>query len=139
MIQADLNIILPEILLSVYAMGALIAVVYTGKDKMAVPLTWATAAVFAVLAFLVAGGTSEAQSAFGGMFINDNFARFAKVVILVSAAAVLIISQDYMSRHNLLKFEYPILIALATVGMMMMVSAGDLMALYMGLELQSLA
>jgi NADH-quinone oxidoreductase subunit N len=52
---------------------------------------------------------------------------------------VLLISQDYMTRNNLLRFEYPVLIALAVVGMMVMVSAGDLIALYMGLELQSLA
>ncbi len=73
------------------------------------------------------------------MFINDAFARFAKVTILVSAAAVLIISRDFMSRRGLGRFEYPILVALSVVGMMVMVSAGDLMALYMGLELQSLA
>jgi NADH-quinone oxidoreductase subunit N len=60
-------------------------------------------------------------------------------MLLVSAAAVLVMSQDYMQRRGILKFEYPILIALAAVGMMVMVSAGDLMALYMGLELQSLA
>jgi NADH-quinone oxidoreductase subunit N len=61
------------------------------------------------------------------------------VTILVSAAAVLIMSQDYMIRRDLLRFEYPILLTLAVVGMMMTVSAGDLMALYIGLELQSLA
>jgi NADH-quinone oxidoreductase subunit N len=80
-----------------------------------------------------------ARSAFGGMFIDDPFARFAKVAILLSAAAVLAMSRDYMQRRDLLRFEYPVLVALATLGMMMMVSAGDLMALYMGLELQSLA
>jgi NADH-quinone oxidoreductase subunit N len=73
------------------------------------------------------------------MFIDDPFARFAKVAILLSAAAVLAMSRDYMQRRDLLRFEYPVLVALATLGMMMMVSAGDLMALYMGLELQSLA
>jgi NADH-quinone oxidoreductase subunit N len=73
------------------------------------------------------------------MFVDDGFARFAKVVILVSAAAVLVMSESYMQQRGLLKFEYPILVALAVVGMMVMVSAGDLMALYMGLELQSLA
>ncbi|MEY4696317.1 MAG: hypothetical protein RIT14_745 [Pseudomonadota bacterium] len=73
------------------------------------------------------------------MFVDDPFARFAKVTILISAAAVLIMSQDYMIRHDLLRFEYPVLVSLSVIGMMMMVSAGDLMALYMGLELQSLA
>ena len=73
------------------------------------------------------------------MFIDDGFARFAKVVILLSAAAVLVMSVDYMRRRDLMKFEYPILIVLAVVGMMMMVSSGNLMSLYMGLELQSLS
>jgi NADH-quinone oxidoreductase subunit N len=73
------------------------------------------------------------------MIVDDSFARFAKVMILVSAAAVLLMSQEYMQRKDLLRFEYPVLVALSAVGMMVMVSAGDLMALYMGLELQSLA
>jgi NADH-quinone oxidoreductase subunit N len=73
------------------------------------------------------------------MFIDDGFARFAKVAILLSAAAVLVMGQDYMSRRGMLRFEYPILVALSAVGMMVMVSAGNLMSLYMGLELQSLA
>lgn len=139
MIQADLNIILPEIMLSVFAMGALLVAVYTGKDKLAATLTWATAVVFGVIAFWIATAGSGSNIAFSGMFIDDGFSRFAKVTILLSAAAVLVMSQDYMTRRGMLKFEYPVLIALAVVGMMMMVSAGDLMSLYMGLELQSLA
>ena len=71
--------------------------------------------------------------------MDDAFARFAKVTILFSAAAVLLIGQDYMARNDLLRFEYPVLVTLSVVGMMVMVSAGDLIALYMGLELQSLA
>ncbi len=139
MIQADLNIILPEIVLALFAMGALLGAVYTGKDKLAPLITWATALLFALIALWIAGMGGSDREAFGGMFQDDGFARFAKVVILLSAAVVLAISQDYMSRRGLLRFEYPILITLAVVGMMMMVSAGDLMALYMGLELQSLA
>ncbi|WP_336098380.1 NADH-quinone oxidoreductase subunit NuoN [Roseovarius sp. CH_XMU1461] len=138
MIQADLNILLPEIVLAVYAMLGLLGAVYTGKDRMAGMLVWLTAGLFVALAFYIASATGT-RTAFGGMFIDDGFARFAKVTILLSAAAVLVMSQDYMARRNLLKFEYPMLVALAAVGMMVMVSAGDLMALYMGLELQSLA
>lgn len=137
--QADLNIILPEILLAVYAMGALLGVAYTGKDRFAGILVWSTAALFAVFALWIGTSGNGTRTAFGGMFNDDGFARFAKVTILLSAAAVLIMGQDYMSRRNMLRFEYPLLITLAVVGMMMMVSAGDLMALYMGLELQSLA
>ncbi|CUH80323.1 NADH-quinone oxidoreductase subunit NuoN [Tropicibacter naphthalenivorans] len=139
MISADLNIILPEILIALFAMVALVGAVYTGKDKLASVLVWATSALFLLIAFWV-GTTGEGASvAFNGMFIEDGFSRFAKVVILTSAAAVLLMSEGYMARRGLLRFEYPLLVALAVVGMMMMVSAGDLMSLYMGLELQSLA
>ncbi|SDI13286.1 NADH-quinone oxidoreductase subunit NuoN [Lutimaribacter saemankumensis] len=139
MIQADLNIILPEIVISVYAMGALVGAVYTAKDRVAGLLTWLTAGLLTLVALWIAfvgGGTNVA---FDGMFHDDAFSRFAKVTILLSAAVVLVMSQDYMSRRGMLRFEYPVLVALASVGMMMMVSAGDLIALYMGLELQSLA
>jgi NADH-quinone oxidoreductase subunit N len=139
MIQADLTIILPEILLSLYAMLALLFGVYTSKDKMAPLLTWATSGAFVLLAAWIGLNGSGTHVAFGGMFHDDAFARFAKVTILLSAAAVLLMSQEYMERRGLLRFEYPILVSLSVVGMMVMVSAGDLMALYMGLELQSLA
>ena len=139
MISSDIQIVLPEIILALFAMGALLGAVYTGKDKTASFLTWLTAGVFLVLGAWIGLNGQGTQEAFGGMFINDSFSRFAKVVILFSAAAVLIVSIDYMAKRDLLRFEYPILVALATVGMMVMVSAGDLMSLYMGLELQSLA
>jgi len=139
MISADLNTILPEIILAVYAMGALLLAVYTSKDKMAGLLTWTTAALFLALALWIGFAWHGTDTAFGGMIVDDAYARFAKVVILASAAAVLVMGENYMARRDLLRFEYPILIALAVVGMMVMVSAGDLMVLYMGLELQSLA
>ncbi len=138
MISADIQTVMPEILLSLYAMLALLAAVYTTKDKAAPLLTWLTSGVFVVLALWIGMGEG-ATTAFGGMYTEDAFGRFAKVVILISAAIVLLMSQDYMIKRNLLRFEYPLLVALAVVGMMVMVSAGDLMVLYMGLELQSLA
>jgi NADH-quinone oxidoreductase subunit N len=139
MTPQDFSTVLPEVVLAAFAMGALMFGVYTSKDKVAPLISWATAGLFLALALWIGAGGEGERVAFGGMFIDDPFARFAKVMILVSAAAVLIISQDYMIRRDLLRFEYPILLALSVVGMMMMVSAGDLMALYLGLELQSLA
>ncbi len=139
MTPQDFSTVLPEVVLALFAMGALMFGVYTSKDKVAPLISWATAGLFLALALWIGLGGEGERSAFGGIFIDDPFARFAKVMILVSAAAVLIMSQDYMIRRDLLRFEYPILLALAVVGMMMMVSAGDLMALYLGLELQSLA
>ncbi len=139
MISDDLSLLLPEIVLAVFAMAALMFGVYSGKDRAMPVITWATAGVFLVLAFWIGVTGPGTHTAFGGMFIDDGFARFAKVVVLLSAAAVLVMSQDYMAKRGLGRFEYPVLIALAVVGMMVMISAGDLMSLYMGLELQSLA
>ena len=139
MINADISIVAPEIALAVFAMAALMFGVYTTKDKVAPLILWATSAVMAALGIWIALSPAGAQTAFNGAFVDDAFSRFAKVTILLAASSVLVMSKDYMQRRDLLRFEYPILVALSVVGMMMMVSAGDLMALYMGLELQSLA
>ncbi|MDG4649076.1 NADH-quinone oxidoreductase subunit NuoN [Roseibacterium sp. SDUM158017] len=139
MLGPDLAIILPEIVLSLFAMAGLLAAVYTTKDGLAPALTWGTALLLAIMGAYIALTGSGSRIAFDGMFVDDAFSRFAKVTILFSAAAVLLVGQDYMTRHNLLRFEFPVLVVLATVGMMVMVSAGDLIALYLGLELQSLA
>ena len=138
MSSVDIQTVLPELALAIYAMVALLGAVYTGKDALAKPITWITGAVMVVIALMIAGGDGT-TAAFNGMFIDDAYARFAKVAILLAAAAVLVMGEATMSRRGLLRFEYPILVTLGTVGMMMMVSAGDLMALYMGLELQSLS
>jgi NADH-quinone oxidoreductase subunit N len=139
MTAADFAIALPEIILAVYSMAALMFAVYIGKDGMATLLMWTTSGLFVLLALYVGAGGAGARAGFGGMFIDDAFARFAKAVILLSAAAVLVMSTDYLNRRGILRFEYPVLVALAVLGMMIMVSAADLLMLYMGLELQSLA
>jgi len=139
MTSADLNLILPEIILSLYAMGMLLVAVYTTKDALASTLVFLTAGLMVTLGAWITVHGSGTNVAFNGMLIEDGFARFAKVTILFSAAAVLVMSENYMKQRDLLRFEYPLLVALAAVGMMVMVSAGDLMTLYMGLELQSLA
>lgn len=139
MTSADISAVLPEIILSVYAMAALLFGVYTTKDKTAPLLVWLTTAVLVLVGLMIGFAGGGTDVAFGGMFIDDAFSRFAKVMILFSAAAVLFMSEGYMARRGILRFEYPVLVTLSVVGMMVMVSAGDLIALYMGLELQSLA
>jgi NADH-quinone oxidoreductase subunit N len=76
---------------------------------------------------------------FGSSFIVDDFARFLKVLAFAGSAAAILMSQSYVTREKTRKFEYPVLILLATAGMGMMISAGDLIALYLGLELMSLS
>src|SRR3984957_615670 len=77
--------------------------------------------------------------AFHNMFIDDGFARYAKAMMLAASALSLMLSWSYLEHEKIAHSEYPVLIVFATVGMMLMVSAADLMALYVGLELQSLA
>lgn len=79
------------------------------------------------------------DTTFGGMFINDTFAAFMKVLVLIGAAASIFMSTHFLERQRLMRFEYPILIMFSTLGMMLMISAHGLMALYMGLELQNLS
>ena len=140
MLSNDISVILPELVLAVYAMAALMFGVWSKKQEAASNLIlWVTALVLVVTGFWVGLMPSGEHVAFNEAFISDGFARFAKVVILWGAASILFLSQEYLHKNSLLKFEFPVLIVLATVGMMIMVSAGDLMSLYMGLELQSLS
>ena len=139
MTSNDFFILLPEIIISLYAMLALVIFVYTGKDKHASLSIWLTSGVFLIVAAVVGLNDNTSSTAFNGMFIDDAFSRFVKVVILLAAAVVLVMGQDYAAKRDMLKFEYPLLVAFSVVGMMVMVSAGSLLTLYMGLELQSLA
>jgi NADH-quinone oxidoreductase subunit N len=136
---SDFAIALPEIMLAVICMGFLMYGAFRGEDRTAATLTYAMSGALFALGLAVTFTEERAFTAFGGGFVVDGFARFAKVTVLFSAAAILALSKDYLERRNLLKFEYPVLIGLAALGMMIMVSAGDLMTLYIGLELQSLA
>jgi NADH-quinone oxidoreductase subunit N len=81
----------------------------------------------------------EAVRSFDGMFIVDDFAVFVKVLVLIASALTIVVSQEYLELHRIARFEYPVLILFATVGMLMMISANDLLSLYLGLEMQSLS
>src|SRR5437588_8285139 len=76
---------------------------------------------------------------FDGAFIDDRFARFMKILALIGSLVTLIMSQDYLRRARLEQFEFPVLVILSTIGMQVLISANSLIALYLGLELMSLA
>ncbi|MFQ8431961.1 NADH-quinone oxidoreductase subunit NuoN [Amaricoccus sp. W119] len=138
MLNQDLSVVAPELILAVLAMAGLMWGAYARTD-VSRGAHWAAVVLLVLLGLWVGFQPSETTTAFGGSFINDGFARFSKVMILFGAAATLAMSVDYLARTDMLKFEFPVLILLATVGMMVMVSANDLIVLYLGLELQSLA
>ena len=120
-------------------MLSLLIGVYGGQDKRTANITFVTAGLMVITGIWMLFDGSPSETAFNKMFIDDAFSRYAKALVLLSSAAVLVMSLGYMLRHNLGRFEYPILIIFSVVGMMFMVSANDLMILYLGLELQSLA
>ena len=137
---------LPELFLACIAMALLMLGVFqkTGakEDIRTARLVSSLAVVTLALTLLLVMTVARAPMpmiAFGGLFVVDPFATFSKVLILLASGLSIVISREYMQRQDMARFEYPVLILLATLGMMMMISANDLIALYLGLELQSLS
>src|SRR5690606_12092923 len=88
-----------------------------------------------VTGVLVAGLPAGRLVTFGGSFIVDDYARFLKVLALIASAVTLVMSADYLGQRRI--FEYVVLVLLSTIGMMVLISAGDLISLYLGLEMMS--
>ena len=128
----------PEAILALGAMAILMLGAFMRNGEAAGRLAmWLAIAVMAVAALAVSA--SGSGTAFEDAFVTDGLTRFLKVLALVAAAVTLLMTFDDFGRAKILVFEYPVLVLLATLGMLMMISANDLIALYLGLELQSLA
>jgi len=127
---------LPEIFLSVAGLVILLIGVIPKKDHT-------TLCTMLVIGAFAATGVLTTQTASGvsynGLFLTDAFATYSKLLILAGGALSAILAMDYNKHQNINRFEFPVLILFSTVGMMVLASSGNLMTLYMGLELQSLA
>ena len=134
----DLMTILPELVLAGGAMALLMLGVFRKEDSFDL-ISTLSLLLLAVAGALVVFGGQTGETAFGGQFTNDAFARFMKALTLFGSAVTVMMSVTFLKRRQIQRFEYPVLVVLATLGMCMMISANDLVALYMGLELQSLA
>ena len=129
-------IALPEIVLAVCGLLILVLGVLRRQDSTQI------CTMLTLGAFLVAGGlvlTRSAGVGYFGQFTVDRFAVLAKLLILAGAALSLMLSLDYNRQQGIGRFEYPVLMLYAVVGIMGMVSATSLMTLYVALELHSLA
>jgi NADH-quinone oxidoreductase subunit N len=129
--------LLPEIILAVGAMALLMVGAYRSSR------TESLIDILAIILLLIAGAAvlllpEGRLVAFNGSFIVDTFARFLKVLAIAGSAAAILMSIDYDRREGEQRFEYAVLIVLSTLGMFTLISAGDLIALYLGLELMSL-
>jgi len=129
---------LPEILM---AAGALVMVLFGAirGERPGYGMNIIALALLAVTLATVLMLPSERVETMSGSFVVDGFAKFMKALTLIASAGGVILSLDYMRREGISRFEYPILIVLSTIGMMMVISANDLIALYLGLELLSLS
>src|SRR5271156_6245878 len=134
----DLAPALPEIILAAGAMALLIFGAITG-EKSTRTVSWLAIAVLilALVVSLAQGG--ERRIGFYGMYVADAFSLFTKTLILAGSAVAILMAMRYNEEHGIARFEFPVLVMLACTGMMVMISANDLITLYVGLELQNLA
>ncbi len=129
---------LPEIFLAAISLIFLMIGVFAGNRSTKL-LTWLCVAAMSAAFIMVLAGSHSYSTTFFGMFVSDSFSIFMKCLVLIGAAVTLIMGMGFVKRENMNRFEFPVLILFATLGMLLMISANDLIALYVGLELQSLS
>ena len=138
MVLPEFSIALPEIFLAVAAMILLMFGVFKGKGATR-PVSWLAVISLIFTALLVLFGAGETKTTFSDLYRTDAFGTYMKVLALGASALAIVMSMDFNAREKIERFEFPILIVIASLGMMIMISANDLMSLYMGIELMSLS
>jgi len=136
--MASLLMTAPELVLSVSGLLLLMVAAYAG-DGSARLVGWLSIAALAVAGWTLCGTPGHGGEAFDGLYRADAFGAFAKVLIYLAAAVSILVAPRFFATGREIRAEYAILILFACVGMGLMVSAGDMLTLYVGLELNSLA
>ena len=138
MITLDLLASLTELWLACAGMALLMVGVFLRRDATTTVMVLSVVTVALALAIL---WVFEPKPGFvyGGLFVNDDFTFYLKSLVLIGSLLSMVMSIGYAQREGMDRFEFPILMIFATLGMLMMISSNDLIALYIGLELQSLS
>jgi NADH-quinone oxidoreductase subunit N len=134
----SLPIVLPEFIIAAGALALVLLGALRGERSVWL-VTEIAAALIAAALVAVAADHRATGLTFYGAFVDDPFGRFMKALALIGSLTTLLLSVDFMRKEKIGGFEFPILILLATLGMMMLISASDFIALYLGLELMSLS
>ena len=134
----SLPVVLPELILSFGALALILIGALRGERSVWLVTELAVALLGVALVVVVFDQRTEGVT-FYGAFTNDDFARFMKALSLIGSLVSLLLSLDFLRHHRYGGFEFPILILLSTIGMMMLISASDFIAFYLGLELMSLS
>lgn len=129
---------IPELFLAGSGIVLLMLGVFRKGDSTAM-IGWLSVIAMIIAGVLVFMGGGDQAFAFNNLFVGDAFSRFAKIMVLGAAALSLILALGWLAQEETKKYEFSVVILFAVLGMLMMVSANDLMSLYLGLELQSLA
>ena len=130
---------LPEVVLAVGALALLMLGVFRARDGRDWIISECAIAVLGLAFLLLFVGTGPKVVVFDGAFVDDAYGRYMKGLALIGSMVTLLLSLDYMRREKIDLFEFPVLVLLATLGMLMLISAQTLMSLYLGLELMSLS
>ncbi|HPG04618.1 MAG TPA: NADH-quinone oxidoreductase subunit N, partial [Rhodoblastus sp.] len=129
---------LPETVLAIGALALVLVGAIRGEKSAGLVAELAIGVLALALVVIFVGAKSSAD-VFEGAFVDDQFARFMKVLVLIGSLVSLVLSRDFLQREGIDLFEFPILILLSTLGMLLLTSANSLISLYLGLELMSLA
>ena len=139
MLKNDFLLVFPEIVLSIFAILVLMIGVFFFKKKSSEILFWVSTIFMGLVTLFFYFAADISYHGFNNSLKFDAYGSFFKSIIFASAAIVLGLSVDYLKKLKLLNYEYPVLMIFSIVGMSVMVSATDMLVLYMGIELQSLA
>lgn len=137
LLLASLQLSTPEIILAVGGLVLLMIGVFSG-ERSGTTVTGLAVAVLIIAGLWLVLATGEGE-AYGGAFVSDAFAKFMKVLALIGSITAMVMTVGHARSEQLDRFEFPVLIVLSTLGMLLMISANSLLSLYLALELQSLA
>ncbi|MBF0193712.1 MAG: NADH-quinone oxidoreductase subunit NuoN [Magnetococcales bacterium] len=134
----NLGLMLPEILVALLAMALLLLSAWYGKEGRGT-IGWMSILGIGLTALAIMASGGSGETTFGGMFVDDQFSRFMKLLLCVSTALPLLISLNYVREHKMDGGEYYVITLFSMLGGMIMISSGDFVMLYLGLELMSLS
>ncbi|MCC7281934.1 MAG: NADH-quinone oxidoreductase subunit N, partial [Acetobacteraceae bacterium] len=134
----DWTLATPELVLAIAAMATLVAGAFAGRSASLVSATMSVGALLLTSVLVISLGNGPAVG-FAGTFVVDGFAVFIKLLCLGTGIVIILMSRDWLIAEGIDRFEFYVLIQLSCLGMLVMASANDLMTMYLGLELQSLA
>ncbi|MFN7176900.1 MAG: proton-conducting transporter membrane subunit, partial [Thermaurantiacus sp.] len=128
----------PEIILAAGAMTLLLVGTFRG-DKSLAGVSWGAVILFGITALAIVDDTPARALAWNDLYVADGFSAYLKVLILIGASVSVLLALPHLKRLESARFEYPVLIVLATLGMFILVSANNFLSLYVGLEMVALA